>query len=65
MNGKISAQVINNEIVIKGNAEGLKHLAEVCLRIAGKEGPAAHWHFSVDMGNLQRPSTSATIFFEE
>ena len=54
-----------NEVRIYGDAEGLTHLAGVCSGRIGKEGPAAHWHFSTHLGTLEAGSPSLTVYFEQ
>ena len=66
---KIAVQIENagaaREIIITADSEGLKYLADVCARLIGKTGPAAHWHLSNDMGTLTKGSINTTIAFEE
>lgn len=55
-----------NEITVIGNSEGLQFLSQICTRIIGKEGPAAHWHFSQEFNNLLPGSTPMVVcHFEE
>ena len=51
---KIEFDKTSNEVIIISNADGLRHLADICLRIINKEGPAAHWHLSTEMNNLAK-----------
>jgi hypothetical protein len=54
-----------NEVRIEGNEEGLRCLADCCLRIIGKEGPAGHFHLMSEMNNLMKDSVTAVIKYSE
>ncbi len=60
---KFSYDTIRNEIIISGNAEGLKHLADVCEKTIGKTTPAGHYHLSPKMGNTDDDSVVAMVCF--
>jgi DNA-binding transcriptional regulator LsrR (DeoR family) len=51
------------EIIITADAEGLGYLAEICLRLIDKTGPAAHWHLMERMGSLEAGSIDTRIQF--
>ncbi len=63
--GKIKIEYFTEpeEIVISADADGLRYLAEVCERLIGKEGPAAHWHLSANMRSLEVGSVDTRICF--
>ena len=65
--GKIKIELYQSpeELVISADADGLRYLAEVCGRLIGKEGPAAHWHLSEKMGSLVAGSIETRIRFME
>jgi hypothetical protein len=65
--GKIKIESFQDplEIVITADADGLRYLSEVCQRLIGKQGPAAHWHLSPDMGSLEAGSIDTRICFVE
>jgi hypothetical protein len=67
MKGKLHISLDSNleRVVIVGNAQGLHYLSDVCLRLIGKEGPAAHFHLMVEMNNLEKGSTNTDIVFSE
>lgn len=65
--GKIKIEYFEKprEIVITADADGLQYLSEVCQRLIGKQGPAAHWHLMADMGSLEVGSIDTRICFVE
>lgn len=62
LNIKVSVQK-DGEVVIVGDAAGLKYLSEACQRISGKNGPAAHHHLERQMNNLVKGSAPLTVQF--
>ena len=62
---KITFDKKENQITIIGNEEGLKYLADVCLRIIGKDTPAGHFHLMDNMNNLDKGSINTSIIFEK
>jgi hypothetical protein len=62
---EIEADASAREIVIRADAKGLEYLADVCARLIGKSGPAAHWHLSAEMGTLTKGSINTVIAFEQ
>jgi hypothetical protein len=64
--GRIKIEYVEGrrEVVITADAEGLQSLARACERIIGKEGPAAHWHFTEWFDNADPGSLSLEIRFE-
>jgi hypothetical protein len=63
--GKVKIEYFGKpeEIIITADAEGLRYLAEVCLRLIDKTGAAAHWHLMERMGSLEPGSIDARIQF--
>jgi hypothetical protein len=63
--GKIKIEYFQepSEIVVTADADGLRYISEVCQRLIGKQGPAAHWHLSADMGTLEAGSIDTRICF--
>ena len=63
--GKIKIEYFGQpqEVIITADAEGLRYLAETCLRLIDKTGPAAHWHLMEQMGSLVPGSIDARIQF--
>lgn len=64
-NHKLKITIENNEVIIAGNEEGLKYLADVCLRVIGKETPAGHFHLMDKMNNVQKGSVNTSVIFEK
>ena len=63
--GKIKIEYFGQpqEVIITADAEGLRYLAEICLRLIDKTGPAAHWHLMEQMGSLEPGSIDTRIHF--
>ena len=63
--GKIRIEYFGQpqEVIITADAEGLRYLSEICLRLIDKTGPAAHWHLMEKMGSLESGSIDARIHF--
>jgi hypothetical protein len=53
------------ELVITADADGLRFLADICLRLIDKTGPASHWHLMENMGTLEPGSINTRISFEQ
>jgi len=64
---KITIQFVQTEqeISILGNTEGLRYLADVCLRIIGKAPPGNHFHLMPEMENLEKGSIKTVVVFVE
>jgi len=62
---KITYDKTKNEITIMANADGLRYLSDICLRIIGKLTPAGHWHLMEAMGNLEKGSIDTIIMYSE
>lgn len=54
----------HNEVEITADEEGLRYLADICLRIIGKSDPAGHFHLMEKMGNLEKGSVNTVIRFD-
>lgn len=69
MTKKIRISYEKGEIVIKGNKDGLRHLADICQRLSelsdvDASTPANHYHFSSDMNNAEEGSLPAVIIYD-
>jgi hypothetical protein len=64
-NGKIKVESNGNKVFILADADGLKYLADVCLRIIGKNDPSGHFYLMEQMGNLETGSAELEIAFSE
>ena len=62
---KITYDKDKNEIIIMADADGLKYLADICLKIIGKKTPAGHWHLMESMGNLEKGSINTIIMYSD
>jgi hypothetical protein len=62
---KITHDKDKNEITIMADADGLRYLSDVCLRIIGKLTPAGHWHLMEKMENLEKGSIDTVIIYSE
>ncbi len=55
----------NEEVVIRGNAQGLKFLAGACLAVIGKNDPSGHILLQWQMNNLQQGSVQAVVEYSD
>ncbi len=54
-----------NKIEIVGDRDGLRYLADACMRVIDKEGPGAHFHLMKDMKNLHSTSIDADVIYDD
>jgi hypothetical protein len=54
-----------NEIHIEGNEQGLRYLADCCIRVIGKKDEAGHFHLMSEMNNLEEGSVATVIEYSE
>jgi len=62
---KIDYEKDENQITITADADGLRYLADICLRIVGKDTPAGHFHLMEKIGNLEKGSIDTVIKYTE
>lgn len=62
---KIDYDKEKNLVTIMADADGLRYLADICLRIIGKDTPACHFHLMEKMGNLEKGSIDTVIIYSE
>jgi hypothetical protein len=51
----------SEEVSIFADDIGLEALADVFLRLKGRSGTGAHWHFSQALGNVSPGSTAVVV----
>lgn len=50
-----------HEVVIEADDGGLEMMAAILLRLRGRSGPSAHWHFSQAFGNISKDSIALVV----
>jgi len=50
-----------DEVSIFADDKGLESIAGAILRLKGRSGPSAHWHFSEALGNVSSGSTPLVV----
>jgi hypothetical protein len=50
-----------NEVIVEADDEGLEMMAAILLRVRGRSGPSAHWHFSPAFGNVSKDSLALVL----
>jgi hypothetical protein len=50
-----------DEIIIEADDDGLEMMAAILLRLKGRSGPSAHWHFSQGFGNVSKNSLALVV----
>ena len=50
-----------DEVIIEADDDGLEMIAATLLRLRGRSGPSAHWHFSQAFGNASKGSLALVV----
>ena len=58
---EIRIEANRDEIIIEADDNGLEMMAAVLLRLRGRSGPSAHWHFSQAFGNISKDSLALVV----
>ncbi len=54
-----------SEIRIRGSEEGLRYLADCCIRVIGKIDSSGHFHLMPEMNNLMKGSIKTVIEYSQ